>query len=123
MSARPYDGVKVEMSLGDLSMIHNAANCFESADEECEALEKRNTELRAECETQAKEIGQLRFRIIAAEKELAAWKQAANADKPEADALAYLEEHNTPFENEYVDNACYIIRELLATIATKKEDA
>ena len=63
MSARLYDGVKVEMSLGDLSMIYNAANCWEIADEKREALEKQNAKLRAECETQAKEICDLRCEL------------------------------------------------------------
>lgn len=63
MSARLYDGVKVEMSLGDLSMIHYAANCWEIANEKREALEKQNAELRAECETQAKEINGLRCEL------------------------------------------------------------
>ncbi len=114
MSARLYDGVKVEMSLGDLSMIHNAANCWEIADEKREALEKKNAELLKECEIQANEIGQLRVRIMGAERELAAWKQAENADTPRAAALAYLEEHNTPFEDKDVDKACDVIRALLA---------
>lgn len=114
MSARLYDGVKVEMSLGDLSMIHNAANCWEIADEKREALEKRNAELLKECEIQAREINQLRSRIMEAEKELAAWNTAQNADKPEAKARAYLEEHNTPFESSDADKACEVIRALLA---------
>lgn len=113
MSARLYDGVKVEMSLGDLSMIHNAANCWEIADEKREALEKRNAELLAECENQSKENYMLKCRIKGAENELAAWKSAANTDKPEADALAYLEEHNTPFESKDIDRACEVIRALL----------
>lgn len=119
MSARLYDGVKVEMSLGDLLMIHNAANCWEIADEKREELEKKNAKLLKECEIQALEINQLRSRIMEAEKELATWKQAANADKPEADALAYLEEHDTPFEGNDVDKACEVIRALLK----KKVDA
>jgi hypothetical protein len=114
MSARLYDGVKVEMSLGDLSMIHNAANCWKIADEKREALEKRNAGLLKECETQAREINQLRSRIMEAEKELAAWNTAQNADKPEAKARAYLDEHNTPFENNDVNKACDVIRALLA---------
>ncbi len=114
MSARSYDGVKVEISLGDLSMIHNAANCWEIADEKREALEKRNAELLKECEIQAREINQLRSRLMKAEKELAAWNTAKNADKPKADALAYLEEHNTPFEHNDVDRACEVIRALLS---------
>ena len=63
MSARLYDGVKVEMSLGDLSMIHNAANCWEIADEKREALEKRNADLMVENERQAKEINGLRCEL------------------------------------------------------------
>ena len=109
-----YDAVKVELSLGDLATIHRAANCLEFADEKREALEKRNAELLKECEIQANEIGQLRVRIMGAERELAAWKQAENADTPRAAALAYLEEHNTPFEGNDVDKACDVIHALLA---------
>lgn len=115
MSARLYDSVKVEMSLGDLSMIHNAANCWEIADEKREALKKRNADLMIECERQAKEINQLRSRIMEAEKELVAWNKAQNADKPEAEARAYLDEHNTPFESSDAEKACDVIRALLAT--------
>lgn len=114
-----HDDVKVSLSLGDLSAIHCAANCLEFVDEKRKALEKRNAELLKECETQAREINQLRSRIMEAERELAAWNTAQNADKPEADALAYLEEHNTPFEFEDVDRACVVIRALLK----KKVDA
>lgn len=113
-----YDDVKVSLSLGDLSAIHSAANCFEFANEKREALKKKNAELVKECETQAMEIGQLCVRIMEAERELAAWKQAANADKPEADALAYLEERNTPFESKDVDTACEVI---LALLVERKE--
>ena len=102
------------MSLGDLSMIHNAANCWEIADKKREALEKRNAELLKECETQARKISQLRSRIMEAEKELAAWNTAQNADEPEAEARAYLDEHNTPFESNDVDKACKVIRALLS---------
>ena len=109
-----YDDVKVSLSLGDLSAIHCAANCLEFADEKREALEKKNAELVKECETQALEINQLRCRIMEAEKELAAWHTAQNADKPESEARAYLDEHNTPFENNDVDKACDVIRALLA---------
>lgn len=109
-----YDDMKVSLSLGDLSMIHNAANCCEIADEKREALEKRNAELLAECENLSKESYIVKCRIKGAENELAAWKSAANTDKPEADALAYLEEHNTPFESKDVDTARKVIRALLA---------
>ena len=63
MSARLYDGVKVEMSLGDLSAIHCAANCLEFDYEKREALEKRNADLEIECERQAKEINGLRCEL------------------------------------------------------------
>ena len=58
-----YDDVKVSLSLGDLSAIHCAANCFEFADEKREALEKRNADLQIECERQAKEINGLRCEL------------------------------------------------------------
>lgn len=109
-----YDDVKVSLSLGDLSAIHCAANSLKFAAEKREALEKRNTELLKECETQALEINQLRSRIMEAEKELAAWNTAQNADKPEEAAYAYLHEHKTPFGDNSVDKACEVIRALLS---------
>lgn len=109
-----YDEMKVELSLCDLAAIHGAANCWEIVNEKREALEKKNAELLAECEKQSKENYMLKCRIKGAENELAAWKSAANTDKPEADALAYLEEHNTPFEIKDIDMACKVIRALLS---------
>lgn len=109
-----YDDVKVSLSLGDLSAIHCAANCLKPADEKCEALEKRNAELLKECERQAKDITELRLSISDAKDELDAWKKAENVEKPIVDALAYLDEHNTPFEDKSVDKACEVIRALLS---------
>jgi hypothetical protein len=109
-----YNDVRVSLSLGDLSMIHCAANCLEFTNEKLEARENRNDDLKVECERQAKEIDQLRTRIEVAETELAAWNTAKNADKPEEAAYAYLQEHNTPFEDKSVDNACEVIRALLS---------
>jgi exonuclease V gamma subunit len=109
-----YDEIKVEASLDDLAMILNAAKCWEIADDKREAAEKKNAKLVTECETQANEIHQLRCRIIDMEKELMAWNMAKNATQPEADARAYLAEHNTPFEGKDVDTACEVIRALLA---------
>lgn len=114
MSATIYDEVKVTISLGDLLMIHSAANCFQIADEKREALEKKNAELLKECERQAKDIEQLRFRISDAKDKLDAWEKAEKVEKPIADALAYLDEHNTPFDEADVDTACAVIRALLA---------
>lgn len=114
MSATIYDEVKVTISLGDLLMIHSAANCFQIADEKREALEKKIAELLKECERQAKDIEQLRFRISDAKDKLDAWEKAEKVEKPIADALAYLDEHNTPFEEADVDTACAVIRALLA---------
>lgn len=114
MNETIYDEVKVTISLGDLLMIHSAANCFQIADEKREALEKMNAELLKECERQAKDIEQLRFRISDAKDKLDAWEKAEKVEKPIADALAYLDEHNTPFEEADVDTACAVIRALLA---------
>ena len=58
-----YDDVKVLLSLGDLSAIHCAANCFEFADDKREALEKWNADLMVENERQAKEINGLRCEL------------------------------------------------------------
>lgn len=114
MNATIYDEVKVTISLGDLFMINSAANCFQIADEKREALEKKNAELLKECERQAEDITDLRLSISDAIGKLDAWKKAENVEKPIADALAYLDEHNTPFENYDVDTACDVIRALLA---------
>lgn len=114
MSATIYDEVKVTISLCDLLMIHSAANCFQIADEKREALEKKIAELLKECERQANDIDRLRFRISDAKDKLDAWEKAEKVEKPIADALAYLDEHNTPFEEADVDTACAVIRALLA---------
>lgn len=114
MNATIYDEVKVTISLGDLLMIHSAANSFQIADEKREALEKKIAELLKECERQANDIDQLRFRISDAKDKLDAWEKAEKVEKPIADALAYLDEHNTPFEEADVDTACAVIRALLA---------
>lgn len=114
MSATIYDEVKVTISLGDLLMIHSAANCFQIADEKREALEKKIAELLNECMRQAEDIDQLRFRISDAKDKLDAWEKAEKVEKPIADALAYLDEHNTPFEEDDVNTACAVIRALLA---------
>ncbi len=58
-----YDDMKVSLSLGDLSEIHDAATSMELADEEREALEKRNADLMVECKRQAKEINDLRCEL------------------------------------------------------------
>ena len=114
MNETIYDEVKVTISLGDILMIHSAANCFQIADEKREALEKKNAVLLKECERQANDIDQLRFRISDAKDKLDAWEKAEKVEKPIADALAYLDEHNTPFEEADVDTACDVIRALLA---------
>lgn len=114
MNATIYDEVKVTISLGDLLMIHSAANSFQIADEKREALEKKIAELLKECKRQADDIDQLRFRISDAKDKLDAWEKAEKVEKPIADALAYLDEHNTPFEEADVDTACAVIRALLA---------
>lgn len=114
MSATIYDEVKVTISLGDLLMIHSAANRFLIADEKREELEKKNAESLKEYERQAEVIDQLRFSISDAQNKLDAWGKAEKVEKPIADALAYLDEHNTPFEEDDVNTACAVIRALLA---------
>lgn len=114
MNATIYDEVKVTISLGDLLMIHSAANSFQIANEKREALEKKIAELLKEHERQANDIDKLRFRISDAKDKLDALEKAEKVEKPIADALAYLDEHNTPFEEADVDTACAVIRALLA---------
>ena len=112
MNATIDDDLKVTISLGDLLMIHSAANSFQASYEKSEALEKKIDELMKECKRQANDVDQLRLRITDAK--LGAWEKAEKVEKPIADALAYLEKHNTPFELDDVDTACDVIRALLA---------
>ena len=114
MNATIYDAATATLSLGDLLMIHSAANSCQIADEKSEALEKKIAELLKDCERQANDIDKLRFRISDAKDKLDAWEKAEKVEKPIADALAYLDEHNTPFEEADVDTACAVIRALLA---------
>lgn len=55
-----YDEIKVSLSLDNLSTLHNAANCWQIAEEKRETMEKRYAKLFKECEIQANEINQLR---------------------------------------------------------------
>ena len=104
----------VTIELADLCEIFGTAKLYDHVQRKAEAAEKKNAEFVKECETQALEISQLRCRIMEAEKELAAWNTAQNADKPEEAAYTYLHEHNSPFEDNSVDKACVVIRALLA---------
>lgn len=63
MSTSVYDEVKVEVSLGDLATIHSAAKCWDIAYNKREAAEKKIAELLKECETQAREINNLRCEL------------------------------------------------------------
>ena len=58
-----YSEVKVEVSLGDLARIHDAANCWSNANNERSKLAKKNEDLVAECERQAREINNLRCEL------------------------------------------------------------
>ena len=109
-----YNDVRVSLAIGDLSMIHCAANCLEITNEKLEAREKRNADLMIECERQTKEIDQLRERLTDTERNLKKWTEAAQTKNPIADANNYLDYHDTPFENKDVDTACEVIRALLA---------
>lgn len=114
MSGTIYDEIKVNVALGDIAKVHSAANCFTISDEQLSKARNDLTRLREECEAQAKEIGQLRARLIETEQDLKKWTEAAQTEKPIADANAFLDEHNTPFEGKDVDTACEVIRALLA---------
>ena len=114
MNTTIYDEVKVTISIGDLLMIHSAANSFQIDGEKSEALEKKIDELLKECKRQANDVDKLRLSISDAKDKLDAWEKAEKVEKPIADALAYLDEHNTPFELGDVDKACDVIRALLA---------
>lgn len=120
MNPTMYDRMKVKMSLGDVNALLVAANVSEIRDTKIEKAEKKNAELVKECETQAKEIGQLRVRIMEAERGLTAWKQAERNTTAEQDAAKFLAEHSTSFEGEAIDTACDLIRALLKKCEEQK---
>ena len=125
-----YDAIRVEISADKLSALLLAANaCIynraenEKRGNEIASLVNENKGLResiAQLEETAKD---LKADIVKYAERLKAWELAATAEHPVADAHAFLDEHNTPLEDIEVDVACDIIRKLLATRATKKEDA
>ena len=122
-------GVNVQIALDDLSAIYSRAECadiyvnerdgfkkeLETAKAELEAAEKKISELQEERDDQNAEADSLLRRLAEANRELKKWRDAEEADKPKADALAYLENHDTPFETQDVVNACNVIRQLLAS--------
>jgi len=55
--------LKVSLSFNDLCELHCAANNWEFSEKMCKELEKRNAELLKECETQVKEINDLRCEL------------------------------------------------------------
>ena len=108
-----YDEIKATVSGGDLAMLISAANCFEHSDRKREAAEKRESELRRICEEQAAEIQQLRTNGFNLEAELKKIKVAADTNAGKR-AGEFLRAHDTPFEGKEIDEACEIIRGLLA---------
>lgn len=108
-----YDEIKATVAIGDLAMLNSAANCFELSDGKREAAEKRGAELRRICEEQAAEIQQLRTNGFNLEAELKKIKVAADTNAGKR-AGEFLRAHDTPFEGKEIDEACEIIRGLLA---------
>ena len=108
-----YDEIKATVAIGDLAMLNSAANCFEHSDGKREAAEKREAELRRICEEQAAEIQQLRTNGFNLEAELKKIKVAADTNAGKR-AGEFLRAHDTPFEGKEIDEACEIIRGLLA---------
>ena len=113
-----YDEIKATVAIGDLAMLNTAANCFEHSDGKREAAEKREAELRRICEEQAAEIQQLRTNGFNLEAELKKIKVAADTNAGKR-AGKFLRAHDTPFEGIEIDEACEIIRGLLATKETE----
>lgn len=113
--------ILVQISLEDLSSLKNSAECSEIFKKERDELKKKleatGKELAAaetNIDNLKKAVENLNAAIADDEKRLHEWEQAGNAEKPIADALAYLSEHDTPFENEEANDACSVIRALLA---------
>ena len=98
-------GVIVQISLDDLYALKGTADVAQiyrrERDEETKKLNDAN-----------REKDDLAAR-------LAQWTAAENTTKPEKDAHAFLAEHDTPFEARETDDACKIIRALLAQAHTK----
>lgn len=106
--------MNVTVELDELVALHSTAKLSDYRQTELERTKKENADLLIEGERQAKEISQQRERLIKTEQDLKKWTEAAQTEKPYADANAFLDEHNTPFESKDVDAACEVIRALLA---------
>lgn len=120
--------IQVQIGLEDLYSLKASANCvdiyrnerdglkkeLEAEKAKSEAAEKNLAELQKERDDLKAEADSYRRRLAEADRELKKWHDAEEADKPKADALAYLEEHDTPFESEDAEDASKVIRQLLA---------
>ena len=97
--------MNVTIELADLCEIHQSAKLYDFMKEKREEAEKKLNDANREKDDIAARLAQ--------------WTAAENATKPEKDAHAFLAEHDTPFEARETDDACKIIRALLAQAHTK----
>ena len=97
--------MNVTIELADLCEIHQSAKLYDFMKDKSEEAEKKLNDANREKDDLAARLAQ--------------WTAAENATKPEKDAHAFLAEHDTPFEARETDDACKIIRALLAQAHTK----
>jgi len=97
--------MNVTIELADLCEIHQSAKLYDFMKEKREEAEKKLNDANLEKDDLAARLAQ--------------WTAAENATKPEKDAHAFLAEHDTPFGAPETDDACNIIRALLAQAHTK----
>ena len=95
----------VQIALDDLCSLKSSADVSQIYKKERDDVQKKLNDANLEKDDLAARLAQ--------------WTAAVNATKPEKDAHAFLAEHDTPFEARETDDACKIIRALLAQAHTK----
>lgn len=97
--------MNVTLELADLVEIYKRADLYDFMKGKSEEAEKKLNDANCEKDDLAARLAQ--------------WTAAGNATKPEKDAHAFLAAHDTPFEALETDDACKVIRALLAQAHTQ----
>ena len=110
---------EVKVELDALASMKSAADCLSIVRDERDRMEKELAKSKADNMSLQQTCKKLNDTVAEQGERLKAWEQAENAAKPIDDAHNYLNLHNTPFEDNDVDEACAVIRGLLATKETE----
>ena len=116
-----FDKIKVTLTLGDLTTLHSEANVSEYRADRLDHYEKQiaelgnaNDGLRRKTDGQENEIRELRDALNTANAQIERWKEAEQTTAAAKEAADFAKLHDTPFEDSDVEEACRLIRALLA---------